>query len=112
MLLRKPITKGCVPNSVLFGGSVSPPPPRYICPGPQPVLPHRWVDWRTIGPFQARHDEVDLLVRLAKPQRNSFEKDSHRVIALYQGEGVGCVRYVHIFGHARPRKRALPAPAY
>jgi hypothetical protein len=62
--------------------------------------------------FQATHDKLDLLVGLAKPQRNPFEKDSHRVIALDQGDGVGRIHYGHIFAHARPRKRALQAPAY
>jgi hypothetical protein len=30
--------------------------------GRQPVLPHRRIDRRTVGPFQATHDDVDLLV--------------------------------------------------
>ena len=37
----------------------------------------------------------------------SITKDLHRVIVLKQGDGVGRVHYGQIFGHARPRKRAL-----
>lgn len=80
--------------------------------GRPPSFPHRRIDRRSIGPFQARHNEINLLVRLAKPPQSHFEKDSHRVVALNQGDGVDRVHFGHIFGHTRPRKRTLRASAY
>ena len=111
MLLRKAITKGCAPNSVLSA-----------------VRSHRsarliWtaasqschIAGSTGAPsvhFKPATMKSISFVGLAKPQRNRFEKDSHRVLALNRGDGVGRVHFGHIFGHARPHKRALQATAY
>jgi hypothetical protein len=86
------------PNSVLSAVRSYRPAARNLH-GRQPVLPHRRIDRRTVGPFQAPHDGIDLLVGRAKSLRNHFEKDSHRVIALNQGDSVGRVHYGHILNH-------------
>ena len=68
----------------------------------EPLLPHRRIDRRAIGPFQAANDELDLLVIHAMTPRNRFEEDSHRVIAFNHGDRVGRFHNGHACGHFSP----------
>jgi hypothetical protein len=55
----------------------------------QPVSPHRRIDRRAIGPFQATEQKRDLLDGLVMAAPNGLEEDAHRVIALNHRDRIG-----------------------
>jgi hypothetical protein len=78
--MRRAITKACARNSFLsavrshFARRL-----HVICAAVSQSCHNVGSTGEPSADFKPR-DEVDFLVRLAKPQQNRFEKDSHRVI--------------------------------
>lgn len=69
----------------------------------QPVLPHRGINRRAIGPFQTGEQKCDFLLRFVHAMLDGLHENPYRVVNLNQSD---CVISLH--GGALPLNRRGP----